>query len=559
MNTPDPLARIRLQATPQDRPLPGRADEQVRNDAGGYVFASDLWTRVEDFLILGTTGGTYYMGETQRTETNADVVAHAIAEDGPRVVDLLTGISTARPPRAARQRPALFTLAACYAIGDAATRQAVKAALPSVARTTDHLAMFFGYCKQLGGKPTARGFAPRTGRSLRTALASWFLRDSADDVAFRACKAMQRKTPQGESFHLRDVLRLAHPRVDSPARAALIGWIAGNVSDEHARAVLPAVDRFLTAKAVTTPAEAVRVITDKRVPWEFLPDAMLREPSVWEALIDTIGMTALLRNLARMTASGALSPFADATRRVIARLTNAEALATARVHPMDVWLAMRVYTSGRAQPALAAPIRYWTPVAAVADALEETWDLSFDHLPPSGRRLLIAVDSSASMTWLDRLTVGGSPIGSAYEAACAMAITLARIERGTSHVIDVDTRVHPSKITARTNLREVASWRPSGGGTDLALPFLYAEREKLDADGIVIFTDNVTWAGQHHPSQALASYRATVSARARVMVASMTANGYTIADPRDAGVLQMTGLDASLPLAINQWMRQEQR
>lgn len=547
----DPLARITMGATPQSQPLPGRAADQVRNAAGGYVFAKDVWTRLEDFLILGTTGGTYYMGEDKLTAANVDVLADAIAEDGPRVVQLLTDISTARPPRAPKPGPQLFALAACYVIGDAATKQASKQALAQVARTTDHLAKFVGYYKTLSGTSTVK-----SGRSLRTALGSWFLTGSPDDVAFRACKARQRKTPSGEAFALRDALRIAHPKADSPQRQVLFGWLAGNVSDDEARDELPAVDRFLTAQAVTTPAQAVRVIAEAKVPWEFLPDAMLKEPSVWDALVDTIGMTALIRNLARMTSAGTLTPYADATRRAVARLTDKDAVLRARIHPMDAWLALRVYGSGRAQPNAKAPVRMWNAIAPIRDALEETHELAFGTVEPSGQRMLVAVDSSGSMSW-GEIVVGGSGIGTPYEVGCAMAVMLARIERGNVHVIDVDTSVHASKVTPRTNLREISSWRPSGGGTNLSLPFEWAERQQMPVDGIVVFTDNETWAGRQHPSQALESYRRTVSPQARVVVASMTATGGSIGDPRDPGVLQMAGLDASLPMVVGGFVRKE--
>lgn len=550
----DPLAGISTIATPQTQRIPGRTD-QVRNSAGGYVWAKDVWTRLEDFLILGTTGGTYYVGEDKLTAENADVLFQAISEDGPRVVQLLTDISTARPPRAPKPRPALFALAACYAQGDADTRQAAKLALPKVARTTDHLAQFFGYYKNLGGKPTSRGTAPRVGRSLRTALGSWFLQGDPDQVAFKAVKARQRKTPQGEAFDLRDVLRIAHPAADSEQRKALFGWIAGNVPDDEARDELPAVDRFLTAKAVTTPAEAVRVITEAKVPWEFLPDAMLREPAVWEALVDTVGMTALIRNLARMTRIGALKPLSDATGRAVARLTDRDALLKARIHPMDAWLALRVYNSGQAQPNPRADRQVWQPVPAISDALEETYELAFGAVESSGKRLLVAVDSSGSMSWGGGVRVGGSPVGSPYEVGCAMAVMLARIERGNVHVIDVDTNVHPSKVTPRTNLREISTWSPSGGGTDLSLPFVWAQREQFHADGVVVFTDNETWAGRAHASQALTAYRSAVNPGARVIVSSLTPGGYTIGDPADPGVLNLAGLDASLPMVVNGFVR----
>ncbi|MGP4097424.1 TROVE domain-containing protein [Nonomuraea sp. KM90] len=451
----DPLASVSALSTPQRVRMPGRAD-QVPNAEGGYVFPKDLWTKLTDFLILGTTGGTYYVHKWELTRKNTSVLDEAIDADGPRVVGLLTEISTARPPRAPKPRPVLFALAAAYAMGDEGTRRAAKAALPKVARTTDHLAQFFGYYKNLGGKPTAQGVSMVSGRSLRTALGSWFLEGTADDVAFKACKAAQRRTPQGESFSLRDVLRVAHPVPDDEQRAVLFGWIAGNVPDESAREVLPAVDRFLTAKAVTSADEAVTVVRERKVPWEFLPDAVLGESRVWQELVDTVGMTALLRNLARMTRIGAFDRAGGATRRAVARLTDRDALARARIHPMEVFLALRVYGSGQAQPHPHAEIQRWHPLPAISDALEEAYELSFGNVAPTGKRLLVAVDSSGSMSY-DRVHLGGSPVGSAYEVACAMAVMLARIERGGVHVIDVDTFVHASKVTPRTNLREIAS------------------------------------------------------------------------------------------------------
>src|SRR5450759_923458 len=161
----DPLAAVSTVSTPQTQRIPGRID-QVRNNAGGYVFGKDLWTKLEDFLILGTTGGTYYLREDRLTEANVDVLLQAIQEDGPRVVLLVTDISAARPPRAPKNRPAVFALAAAFAYGNPATVQAAKGAFTEVVRTTDHLSMFFGYDKQLEGKPTPQGTAPVTGRAV---------------------------------------------------------------------------------------------------------------------------------------------------------------------------------------------------------------------------------------------------------------------------------------------------------------------------------------------------------------------------------------------------------
>jgi 60 kDa SS-A/Ro ribonucleoprotein len=550
----DPLAAVTLATTPQTKPIPGTT--QVRNAAGGYVFTKDLWNQVEDFLILGTTGGTYYTDATTLTEANVDILFEAIAADGPRVVALVTEIAIAQPARAPKPRPYLFALAACGAKGDPATRQAVKAAFSQVVRTTDHLAAFFGYWKNLAGKPSPGGTAPVIGRAMRTAFESWFNRDDVHDVALPALKARQRTTPAGEAMALRDVIRIAHVSGRTDAHRRLIGWLAGQVSDADARMALPDVDDFLTAQAVTVPAEAIAVIRERRVPWEFLPSAVMKDAAVWAELAGTVGMTALIRNLARMTRLGTLTSHSDATSRVVARLTSQQALAKARIHPMDVYLALKAYESGLSQPDVRKAAQTWEPVAAISDALEVAYELSFAAAEPTGRKYIVAVDSSGSMSsrWAEVVTAG-SRLGTAYEVANTLAVMLARLEGHNVHVIDVDTRVRRSRVTPRTNLRELAGWKASGGGTDLSLPFSWAAQQRVTVDGFVVLTDNETWAGDRHPVQALDAYRRSFNPAARVIVVGMTATGYSIGDPGDPGVLNVAGLDSAMPKLIAGFLR----
>jgi len=160
-----------------------------------------------------------------------------------------------------------------------------------------------------------------------------------------------------------------------------------------------------------------------------------------------------------------------------------------------------------------------------------------------------------SGAWGSQLTLGGSPLGSPYEVGCGMVAVLKRIEGRKVHVIDVDTQVHPSRITARTRLREIGSWPPSGGGTDLALPFTHATQRNLEVDGFALFTDWETWAGRQHASQALAAYRRKYNPGARVVLASMTAAGHSIAEPHDSGVLNIAGMDAALPMVVTGFIR----
>lgn len=51
---------------------------QVRNNAGGFVFKVDDLARIRRFLILGTSGGTYYVEEKELTIQNLEALIEII-------------------------------------------------------------------------------------------------------------------------------------------------------------------------------------------------------------------------------------------------------------------------------------------------------------------------------------------------------------------------------------------------------------------------------------------------------------------------------------------------
>jgi 60 kDa SS-A/Ro ribonucleoprotein len=93
------------------------------------------------------------------------------------------------------------------------------------------------------------------------------------------------------------------------------------------------------------------------------------------------------------------------------------------------------------------------------------------------------------------------------------------------------------------------------GGTDCALPMLYALKAKTQIDLFCIYTDSETWAGDIHPSQALQEYCQRTGIPAKLVVVGMTSNGFTIADPQDAGMLDVVGFDPAAPQAIAEFAK----
>ena len=74
------------------------------------------------------------------------------------------------------------------------------------------------------------------------------------------------------------------------------------------------------------------------------------------------------------------------------------------------------------------------------------------------------------------------------------------------------------------------------GGTDCALPMVYALDHEREIDTFVILTDSETWAGDVHPAQALRDYRRASGIDARLVLAewSRTASQLRTRTTRDS-------------------------
>src|SRR5262245_65597720 len=79
-------------ATPQGQPIPGAG--QIPNSAGGYAWGLDDWDRLDRFLVLGSDGGTYYVGEHELTVDTAQVVARCIDADGIKTIARIVAASS---------------------------------------------------------------------------------------------------------------------------------------------------------------------------------------------------------------------------------------------------------------------------------------------------------------------------------------------------------------------------------------------------------------------------------------------------------------------------------
>jgi 60 kDa SS-A/Ro ribonucleoprotein len=545
-------------ATPQGEKA--RAD-QVMNSAGGFGFAFDKWARLDRWLVLGAEGGTYYASERKLTRENAAVVLECLSADGPRAVARIAEVSVAG--RAPKNAPAIFALAIAAGSEDQATRRAALEALPKIARIGTDL---FHFVRDV------EGFR-KWGRGLRRAVAAWYNDKPVDKVAYQAIKYQQR-----DGWSHKDLLRLSHPAAPTPEHDALYRWIVGGLeglSKETARgkAISPeqlprTIRAFESLRASTNRKQVVALIREHRFTHEMLLTEWKNDPEVWAALLEDMPQTALIRNLGKMTAVGLLAPMSDASRKAARQLTDASRLQKARVHPISLLSALRVYQQGHGERAQKRDNALsWTPVREIVDALDEAFYLAFKWIEPTGKIHLLALDVSGSMT---AGAIAGVPGLSPRVASSAMAMATARAESEFTVVGFTAAAsgyggkwgggvsgLTPLPISPRQRLDDVLKTVDNlpFGGTDCALPMIWATKNKVVVDTFVIYTDNETWAGGVHPYQALAEYRQKLGRPAKLIVVGMTATGFTIADPKDHGMLDVVGFDSAAPQVMADFTR----
>jgi 60 kDa SS-A/Ro ribonucleoprotein len=288
----------------------------------------------------------------------------------------------------------------------------------------------------------------------------------------------------------------------------------------------------------------------KVVTWEMIPTEELKHPAVWSALLPNLPMTATLRNLGRMTANGCLKPMSEDAKIVVDRLTNQEAIKAARIHPVAVLAALGTYSQGHGERGKLE----WKPIPQIVDALDHAFYLAFGNVEPTGKRTLLALDVSGSMAWGE---IAGIPSLTPARGATAMALVTARTEPNY-YTMGFSTTFKNLGITAKDTL--VSAMKKTSdqnfGGTDCALPMVWAAKEGIEVDTFVIYTDDETWAGDLHPFQALQLYRKKTGIPAKLVVVAMTSNGFTLADPNDAGMLDVVGFDTATPQLISDFSKE---
>lgn len=201
--------------------------------------------------------------------------------------------------------------------------------------------------------------------------------------------------------------------------------------------------------------------------WETELSAKGNTAEVWEQLIESgkVGYMALLRNLRNI-----LKANPPNVGKVLETIEDPEAVRRSRQLPFRFLSAYKQV--------------YGTADSRVLDALENAAEAACENAPKLKGKTVIAVDVSGSM---------GDTISEKSDVRCceiAMLLGMMASRMCERYVLyTFDTEIKKVPVSSRSGILEKAMSTPFGGGTNMSLPFMRMMEEKLDADRVIILSD----------------------------------------------------------------------
>ncbi|KAL3831931.1 hypothetical protein ACJMK2_023621 [Sinanodonta woodiana] len=541
--------------------------DQIRNEYGGFGVRLSPVRRLERYLILGTEDGTVYKNEEVLEKDNIESLTELIQDKrGLEAVRKIRDVSLNR--RCAKQKYVIHSLAICARSRDPETQKAAYEILPEVCRIPSDLFLFLNFCKE---NSTGSGW----GRAHRRAISNWYVHVYKNrnplGLAYLVTKYWARY-----NFSHRDTLRLAHTSSKDPILQLILRYIA----KEHGRGLLtensnndPSVaevqdflDACKKARKTDNVGELCYLIRQHNLAREHVNTDMLKCKEVWEALLEKMPMEAMLRNLRNM---GCLQMFAansQAEEIVIQRLERIRSIDTEREetyqddeesmcrrsaysHPFRILQALTEYQRGPST----RRNHFHEPNMRIVDALEKAFYRSFSQIQPTFKSFCLAIDLSRSM---GKKVLGSQWITCAKAAALQM-LTIAKVEENYK-IIGFSTQNRDLEIRSDMTIDDVMNVMSRTGdyeGLDCAYPMKWAmENRRNDIDVFIIYTNNDTYCGTVHPSEALRQYREySHNSYVKLVVCAMNSDKLSLA--KDEHMLDVVGFDAHTPSIIADFCR----
>ena len=423
--------------------LPSAAD--ARNEAGGAAYALSPKHRLAQLAATGCLNNTFYA----QAQDQLDAVL-ALAREIDPVFVAKTAVYARRAGHM-KDMPAL--LAATLAVRDVSLLAKV------FGRVVDNGKMLRNFVQMLRSGAVGR---KSLGTRPKKLVQQWLL---------EATEAQLLNAAVGNTPSLADVVKMVHPK---PAEAWRAAWFAWLIDRPYALEALPPVtqafERFKRDRAQEVPD----------VPFQMLT-ALELDTQAWAQIAQRGSWQMVRQNLNTFARHGvfALPGLAEA---VAAKLRDPQAVAKARVLPYQLMAAWK---------AAGADVPH-----VVKEALQDAMELALANVPEFEGRVVVCPDVSGSMS--SPVTGHRGSATSAVRCIDVAALVAAAVLRrnADARVLPFETKVVSLELNPRdsvlTNAAKLAA--VGGGGTSCSAPLALLNREKAQADLVVLVSDNESWA-----------------------------------------------------------------
>lgn len=396
---------------------------RVTNTAGGKAFSMNAHLELVHAVLSSFLKDEYYESGDDRAK-RISALAATIAEKEPKFIAQLAKVARSEYHLRSVTSVLLGTLAKTHR-GDDLTKRAIVASTERV----DDLTELAAYV----GTPMPK----QVKRGIRNAILKF------------SPKQLAKYKGEGKSISLVDLFNLVHPKAQHATPAQAKAW-----------------EKLMNGKLKSTGTwESTLSEVGKSVTPEEKEKA---KKEAWEGLMadDNLGYMALIRNLNNLIKSDVSEETIDAA---VKKLTDPEEVRKSKLLPFRFYTAYQNVKGNR----------------KLADAISDAMDISVENVPKFDGKMLIALDSSGSMT------TGADP---AIKKGAVFAAALMRAN--DADVILYDTAIHEVTVSSRSTVLDFAEklvQSARGGGTQTSLVFGYANQKRKKYDRIVIISDNESW------------------------------------------------------------------
>jgi 60 kDa SS-A/Ro ribonucleoprotein len=303
----------------------------------------------------------------------------------------------------------------------------------------------------------------------------------------------------GQTPSIADIIRMVHPKPQTPSRQALYAYLIGS---EYDPANLPEiVQQFEQYK--TAGDRAGQAVPD--VPFQMLTALDLGQRE-WTEIARNASWQMTRMNLNTFLRHGVFE-VAGMAEMIAARLSDPKLVEKAKIFPYQLMVAYKSADKDL--------------LGVVREALQDAMEIAIRNVPRAAGKVYVFPDVSGSM----QSPVTGYRRGSTTAVRCvdvAALVAAAVLRRNpTAEVVPFSTDVVPVELNPRdsvlTNAQKLASLPPAG--TNCSAPLALLNAKKAKGDLVIYVSDNESWVDSRlhgvHGGAATATMRQWAAFKAR--------------------------------------------